>query len=714
MTTNASQPSDIPIDTVVQDTSVQDTSVRNTTEQKTSLSELTEHAIVRHTRPLIENLPDAGFAKPHVDALASILGDITGISAHDDLGRTLGMNLKSGVALSPVQAAKCLTELMRTHSFMYAVDRAVKDQLERKGQVEIVYAGTGPYGPLLLPLLACLKDSRIQATLIDIHEENVQAVRAVVDSLDIGANIRSIEQEDATCWTPPSGRKFDIVLSETMNWLLNNEPQVMIFSHLVQYLRDEHSTLIPQKVVMDACLYNPAELNQYKMGKRMLPPEETKLGLIGCLDQDAAIAIANGDRSLLNALVVIPDVLPVGQTTLKFRTEIQIYQDLWLKDGQCSLNTPMSFDESKYQPGDRIALTYVFGEHVGVTPGYDIRFPARKELVEEPASDLDIGQLGIFHMKRMWHRLRLQRDGRLQPGDYEGDWVKDMLLLDLLNLGLEQSIQYIFQEARTFNQFEQWVLERNGGRISPSRVKEINAAMSGRTTAGSGKKKRHFLSEAQHRFWQENGYLVINNVLDKVQCQNSVEVIYRYLEKSPDDPNSWYQTHASQQNVMVQLFQDAILEANRKSEKAQRVFFDLWQTDKLRYSADRVGFNPPETACYQFSGTRLHWDLDFSRPLKFQTQGLFYLTDVAENQGAFQCVPGFHHRLEEWLHQLPPGADPNQEDLSFLPVKYVAAPAGSLIVWHRFLPHGGSSNTADAPRIVQYFNMLPVVDAGRL
>ncbi|WP_020408649.1 phytanoyl-CoA dioxygenase family protein [Hahella ganghwensis] len=702
MTTNTYQPSDNPIASAI---------------EATSLSELPEPAIVRHTQPLIENPPDAGFAKPHVDALASILGDITGISAHDDLGNSLGMNLKSGVALSPVQAAKCLTELMRTHSFIHAVARAVKDLLERKGQVEIVYAGTGPYGLLLLPLLACLKDSRIRATLIDIHEENVQAVRAVVSTLGIGPNIRSIELEDATCWIPPSGRKFDIILSETMNWMLNNEPQVMIFSHLVQYLRDEHSTLIPQRVVMDACLYNPVESNQFKTGKRAVPPEETKLALIGSLDRDAAIAIANGNRTLLNARIVIPETLPTGQTSLKFRTEIQIYQDLWLRDGQCSLNTPMCFDETKFLAGDRIALTYVFGECIGVTPGYDIRFPVRKKRVEEPVSDLEVGQLGIRQLKRMWHRLRLQRDGRLKPGNNDHDWNKDLMLLDLLHLGLEQSIQYIFQEARTFSQFEQWVLEKNGGEISPGRVKEINAAISGngpgnRARSSSARWKRRCLSEGQYKFWQDNGYLVIEDVLEQEHCRKSVEVIYDYLEKSPDDPKSWYQAHPSQQNVMVQLFQNPVLEANRQSRKAQQVFFDLWQTDRLRYSADRVGFNPPESDAYRFSGTRLHWDLNFSQPLRFQTQGLFYLADVTENQGAFKCVPGFHHRLAEWLQELPPGTDPNQQDLSFLPVKHVAAPAGSLIVWHWFLPHGGSPNTADSPRIVQYFNMLPLDDRG--
>ena len=39
-------------------------------------------------------------------------------------------------------------------------------------------------------------------------------------------------------------------------------------------------------------------------------------------------------------------------------------------------------------------------------------------------------------------------------------------------------------------------------------------------------------------------------------------------------------------------------------------------------------------------------------------QGVRYLTDTAENQGAFAYVPGFHHKIEGWLDKLPEDSTP--------------------------------------------------------
>jgi hypothetical protein len=60
-----------------------------------------------------------------------------------------------------------------------------------------------------------------------------------------------------------------------------------------------------------------------------------------------------------------------------------------------------------------------------------------------------------------------------------------------------------------------------------------------------------------------------------------------------------------------------------------------------------------------------------------------YLTDTAENQGAFRCVSGFHRRIETWLKTLPTGANPRAADFA------------------------GEATTKETPRVVQYMNMRP-------
>ncbi len=124
-------------------------------------------------------------------------------------------------------------------------------------------------------------------------------------------------------------------------------------------------------------------------------------------------------------------------------------------------------------------------------------------------------------------------------------------------------------------------------------------------------------------------------------------------------------------------------------------------------NVDQCGFNPPERPGWQFPGPYLHWDASIEPPIPFGVQGILYLTDTAADQGAFQCVPGFHRKIEAWLAGLPPGADPRQQDLAALGAIPIAGKAGDLIVWHQALPHGASPNRAARPRVVQYLKMQP-------
>ena len=114
---------------------------------------------------------------------------------------------------------------------------------------------------------------------------------------------------------------------------------------------------------------------------------------------------------------------------------------------------------------------------------------------------------------------------------------------------------------------------------------------------------------------------------------------------------------------------------------------------------------PIRTTTYRVR-TRCRSKLPLALPLNFNTQAILYLTDTAADQGAFQCVPGFHRQLEAWLQNLPADADPRRQDLS-AEAKPIAGRAGDLIIWHHQLPHGSSPNRTARPRVVQYLNLRP-------
>jgi len=213
------------------------------------------------------------------------------------------------------------------------------------------------------------------------------------------------------------------------------------------------------------------------------------------------------------------------------------------------------------------------------------------------------------------------------------------------------------------------------------------------------------LDTQQLSHWDEHGYLIIPGVLSANEAAAARAVIWDFLNMRADDSATWYQSSAQMKKIMVQLFAHPSLEVARTSDYIRRIFQQLWQRDDLVMTTDRVGFNPPETERWQFPGPGIHWDVELTAPVPFGTQGLIYLTDVAENQGAFCCVPGFHKKIDNWLVGQSQGIDLQQQDWSQWPVKPIAANAGDLIIWHQALPHGSSPNRADFPRMVQYLNM---------
>src|SRR5271154_2985320 len=87
-----------------------------------------------------------------------------------------------------------------------------------------------------------------------------------------------------------------------------------------------------------------------------------------------------------------------------------------------------------------------------------------------PSSE-EKGSLGIFHVKQLWSRTLKKRSG--QSSDRTSDstsdqisaeeWVKDNTLICGLRLGLRETFEYLHGQNPSLEQFENWILERNGG-----------------------------------------------------------------------------------------------------------------------------------------------------------------------------------------------------------------------------------------------------------
>lgn len=319
-----------------------------------------------------------------------------------------------------------------------------------------------------------------------------------------------------------------------------------------------------------------------------------------------------------------------------------------------------------------------------------------------------MGSLGVKHLKRFWAKAMAQRRGESLPNNFIEEEYADRVLLDLLSLGLEPTIRYLFSEAPEFDEFEEWIKSQNPEGPDPSNLKAFNEAISEEDSNAPQIDPKYLLSKEQWDFWNENGYLVLPQVISEEDCEKTLEMIAEFISIDLNDPSSWYENHPARQGIMVQLFNHPLLDQNRRSEAIRSAYEQLWDNHKIWVSADRVSFNPPENDNWKFPGPLLHWDLRLDPPIPFGLQGLLYLSDTKEDQGAFTLVPGFHKKIDNWLNELGEGESPGQQDLYSLGPKPISARAGDFIIWHHALPHGSAPNRSDKPRIVQYINYHPI------
>ena len=324
------------------------------------------------------------------------------------------------------------------------------------------------------------------------------------------------------------------------------------------------------------------------------------------------------------------------------------------------------------------------------------------------AASLEAGTLGVCHLKRLWSAAIASRQGDVIDRQHER--YLDLMLLNCLGIGLLQTLRYLYETRPDFEQFEAWVVA-TAGVPQALRVERLNATVAGHQPSKAVQQWLADVSEGEPvfsaqeiAFWHEQGYIILRQAVTPEACRDAADAIWQYVGACPDTPDSWY---GQLGNIMVELIQHPALERNRRTLRIHRAFAQLWGTADLWVSADRCGFHPPQRPDWPFPGPDLHWDMDLAQPLYFATQGILYLTDTPPEQGALTLVPGFQHRIADWLQTLPADAAPQQQNLHALGSHPVGARAGDMVIWNQLLPHGSRPNLGERPRIVQYINMLP-------
>lgn len=103
--------------------------------------------------------------------------------------------------------------------------------------------------------------------------------------------------------------------------------------------------------------------------------------------------------------------------------------------------------------------------------------PSTRDKIVPLISSDTAGPLGVIHLPRLWAKLMLGATGQLQEGYDECGPGFDQMTLTAMGLDREKTIEYVRKNKPTYIQFERYVVEQNGGKIDPERIRKHNEAV---------------------------------------------------------------------------------------------------------------------------------------------------------------------------------------------------------------------------------------------
>lgn len=309
------------------------------------------------------------------NGLSALLSEITDLC--DDTQDPLCLEetmLGEGKALSPRDAARCISDFMRTANFIGGLRAAVLEARHRFPDeiIHVLYAGCGPFAPLMIAQTGEFTPAQVQFTLLDIHQKSLDTARQIVDALGLASFVRDYVCADAVTYKHPRESRLHVILTETMQRALTKEPQVMITGNLVPQLI-AGGILVPQKVAISACLSDLGQEMSFTVDgtpKR----QRVYLGKVFELTAESARSIREwpisdeekGARSSPPASLRVPQ-LDAPPYTLMLLTEITVFESFHIGDYQSGITYPVVCHESGHiEGGTRIEFYYRTGAHPGL------------------------------------------------------------------------------------------------------------------------------------------------------------------------------------------------------------------------------------------------------------------------------------------------------------------------------------------------------------
>lgn len=255
------------------------------------------------------------------------------------------IDTNDGKAIGTYWAALCLDDFRRTRSFIRGIDKAIVEKLKTQPNLHILYSGTGPFAPLILPSIFKYKRYNIRYTLLEINHNTFNVLKKIYDQLNLKKLGVSIANKDAVHFKLDVDDKPDIILSETLQNGLIKEHQVPIFLNLMSQAKED-------------CFFLPEKI-QVSIGLRQKGVSEEELSSEHYSNKKLIIEISKQSfpKAKINGSVRSKqDLFPKTETTflkeelkgfssLNLLTEISVFNDEKIELFQSGLTVPMYITE---------------------------------------------------------------------------------------------------------------------------------------------------------------------------------------------------------------------------------------------------------------------------------------------------------------------------------------------------------------------------------
>lgn len=295
--------------------------------------------LIRITEEFLADAIDYPKLRKAAEEYKTFLYQLSSCDLDNETGRS-DMQLSSGKALGTFWAALCIDDFIRTRQFIRGIDQAIREKLQNNDSIHVLYAGSGPFATLLLPLILRHPRERVKYTLLDINPFSLEILNRLIARLELREYKLEVICADATQYRLPNDTP-DIIVSETMQNALAKEQQVPIFIQLMRQAKPD-TVFIPEKIELSVGLRKGGDLLELPFHERY-----KKVDTVFEVSKEALHFVLQSKETAPGEIIFPENSLTLEKHTLKdysqtvLLTEIKVFRNERINLNESGLTTPL-------------------------------------------------------------------------------------------------------------------------------------------------------------------------------------------------------------------------------------------------------------------------------------------------------------------------------------------------------------------------------------